>query len=93
MGALAAARNQAPDAIVLDLMMPDASGFEVLQQLADDPATQNIPVVIHTSMADAPARERLGERVVQVVTKNQTSADGASALRDAVSRATQFVGM
>ena len=93
MGALAAARNQAPDAIVLDLMMPDASGFEVLQQLADDPATQNIPVVIHTSMTDAPARERLGERVVQVVTKNQASGDGASALRDAVSRATQFVGL
>ncbi len=93
MGALSAARNQAPDAIVLDLLMPDASGFEVLQQLADDPATQHIPVVIHTSMVDARARERLGERVVQVVTKDQAPADGASALRDAVTRATQLVGM
>jgi CheY-like chemotaxis protein len=93
LGALAAARHQAPDAIVLDLLMPDASGFEVLQQLADEPATHNIPVVIHTSMVDAPARERLGERVVQVVSKNLNAAAGAAALRDAVSRATQLVRM
>jgi signal transduction histidine kinase len=93
LGALAAARNQAPDAIVLDLVMPDASGFEVLQQLADEPATQNIPIVIHTSMIEPPARERLGERVVEVVSKNQTAAAGASGLREAVARATQLVRM
>jgi CheY-like chemotaxis protein len=93
LGALAAARNQAPDAIVLDLMMPDASGFEVLQQLADEPATQNIPVVIHTSMVDPPARERLGDRVIDVISKNQATAANARSLRDAVSRATQLVRM
>jgi signal transduction histidine kinase/ActR/RegA family two-component response regulator len=89
-GACAAARNHAPDAIVLDLRMPDASGFEVLQQLADDPATRNIPVVIHTSMTDAPARERLGERVVDVVSKNVSAGDGAAALRHALERAAVF---
>jgi signal transduction histidine kinase/ActR/RegA family two-component response regulator len=89
-GACAAARNHAPDAIVLDLRMPDASGFEVLQQLADDPATRNIPVIIHTSMTDAPARERLGERVVDVVSKNVSAGDGAAALRHALERAAVF---
>ncbi|MGE5814089.1 MAG: ATP-binding protein [Acidobacteriota bacterium] len=89
-GACAAARNHAPDAIVLDLRMPGASGFEVLQQLADDPATRNIPVVIHTSMTDAPARERLGERVVDVVSKNVSAVDGAAALRHALERAAAF---
>jgi signal transduction histidine kinase len=93
LGALSAARNQAPDAIVLDLMMPDASGFEVLQQLADDPATQNIPIVVHTSMTEPPARERLGDRVIEVVSKNQVTVAGAASLREAVSRATQLVGM
>jgi signal transduction histidine kinase/CheY-like chemotaxis protein len=91
--ACAAARNHAPDAIVLDLRMPDASGFEVLQQLADDAATRNIPVVIHTSMTDAPARERLGERVIDVVSKNLSAIDGAAALRDALERAAAFARM
>jgi len=85
--ACAAARTHAPDAIVLDLMMPDASGFEVLQQLADDPATHDIPVVIHTSMPDAPARERFGARVVEVVSKDQAAAAEAAMLRAAVERA------
>ena len=89
-GASAAARNHSPDVIVLDLRMPDASGFEVLQQLADDPATQNIPIVVHTSLVDAPARERLGERVVEVVSKNQVAAQEAVTLRAAVERAANF---
>jgi signal transduction histidine kinase/CheY-like chemotaxis protein len=89
-GACDAARNHAPDVVVLDLRMPDASGFEVLQQLADEPATRNIPVIVHTSMTDAPARERLGERVVDVVSKNVSVADGAAALRQALERAALF---
>lgn len=93
MGACEAARLHAPDVIVLDLMMPDTTGFEVLQQLADDAATHDIPVVVHTSMVDAPARERLGERVVDVILKNQTAAASAAALRAAVARATSTVRM
>ncbi len=89
-GASAAARNHAPDVIVLDLKMPDASGFEVLQQLADDPATHDIPIVVHTSLVDAPARERLGEHVVEVVSKNQVAAEEAATLRAAVERAANF---
>jgi CheY-like chemotaxis protein len=88
-----AARLHSPDAIVLDLMMPDATGFEVLQQLSEDAATRDIPIVIHTSMVDAPARERLGEHVVDVVLKNQTAAASAAALRAAVARATSAVQM
>jgi CheY-like chemotaxis protein len=38
-----------PDLIILDLAMPDLSGFEVLDQLKSEQATRNIPVVIHTS--------------------------------------------
>jgi CheY-like chemotaxis protein len=91
--AYAAARAHRPDVIVLDLVMPDASGFEVLQQLADDTATQSIPVVIHTSVTEPPARERLGAQVIDVVSKNQPSVTGAAALRGAVARATQFVAM
>jgi len=38
-----------PDLIILDLAMPDLSGFEVLDRLKKDSDTRNIPVVIHTS--------------------------------------------
>ena len=38
-----------PDLIILDLAMPDLSGFDVLDRLKGEPATTNIPVVIHTS--------------------------------------------
>ena len=43
------ARAQRPQAIVLDLVMPDMSGFEVLARLKEDPMTTDIPVVVLTS--------------------------------------------
>ena len=47
-----------PDLIVLDLMMPDLSGFEVLEALGRDPATATIPVLVLTARGDAGAAPR-----------------------------------
>jgi CheY-like chemotaxis protein len=47
--ALRLARDERPDVICLDLVMPDMDGFRVLEQLKADPATRDIPVVIVTS--------------------------------------------
>jgi len=53
-----------PDVIILDLAMPDLSGFEVLERLKSDSATRNIPVVIHTSkVLDEDDRARLNSAV------------------------------
>jgi CheY-like chemotaxis protein len=49
--AMEQARTWAPDAIVLDVMMPGLSGFEVCHQLRDDPSTTNIPVVLLSARA------------------------------------------
>jgi signal transduction histidine kinase/CheY-like chemotaxis protein len=46
---LRAAVNATPDVIILDLMMPNMSGFEVADSLKDDPRTANIPIVVLTS--------------------------------------------
>ena len=43
------ARFERPDLIILDLVMPGRTGFEVLDELNGDAATRDIPVVIHTS--------------------------------------------
>jgi signal transduction histidine kinase len=46
---LRAATERRPVVIVLDLGMPDMDGLEVLDKLKSNPATQAIPVVVHTS--------------------------------------------
>jgi signal transduction histidine kinase/CheY-like chemotaxis protein len=55
---LSAARERAPDVILLDLMMPGMSGFEVADSLKEDPLTANIPILVLTSK-DISADERL----------------------------------
>jgi HAMP domain-containing protein/signal transduction histidine kinase/DNA-binding response OmpR family regulator len=46
--ALALLREQPADCIVLDLRLPDMSGFEVLENLRNDTALSDIPVVVFT---------------------------------------------
>jgi len=46
LGALAAARAQAPDLILLDLHLPDIHGLDVLRRLKAEPACASIPVVV-----------------------------------------------
>jgi CheY-like chemotaxis protein len=47
--ALSALGEGLPDAVILDLLMPDMSGFDILRKLRADPATQSLPVLIYTS--------------------------------------------
>lgn len=54
-GTLEEALKINPDAIILDLQLPDRSGWDVLTQLKSEPRTQNIPVLI-VSVADEPAK-------------------------------------
>jgi DNA-binding response OmpR family regulator len=47
--ALEAAREQSPDLILLDVMIPVYDGFQVLKKLKADPVTQLIPVIMLTA--------------------------------------------
>jgi signal transduction histidine kinase/CheY-like chemotaxis protein len=67
------AKEIKPDLIILDLSMPDLSGFEVLDLLKRDPETLQIPVVIYTSQRlESGERERL-QAAADIVPKETQS--------------------
>jgi PleD family two-component response regulator len=56
--ALVAARAVLPDVILLDIMMADMDGFEVITALKDSEITKNIPVIFITGLTDAASEEK-----------------------------------
>ncbi len=57
--ALNLAQEQQPALILLDVMLPDINGIEVLAQLKQNPQTMAIPVVAVTALAAQGDRDRL----------------------------------
>jgi CheY-like chemotaxis protein len=52
--AISLAQQLQPDLILLDLLMPDVSGFDVVQALHGDPSTANIPILVVTAKQVTP---------------------------------------
>ena len=64
------ATRERPDLIILDLIMPETSGFNVAYQLKQIPATREIPIIILTSMEiDDQTHEQLGAYVSGLMNK------------------------
>ena len=84
--ALAAARCSPLDAIVLDLLMPEISGFEVLEMLRADEQLRDVPVLIWTSKElTAADRERLRRGATSTIAKGDGS-EIARALEQAIAQ-------
>jgi CheY-like chemotaxis protein len=59
-----------PDVIFLDLVLPDTTGFEVLERLKGDAETKDIPVIVNTSkVLDQSERARLHAGAAAILSK------------------------
>ena len=84
--ALAAVRGPSPpDLILLDIMMPGMSGYEVCEQLKQDPATQRIPIIFLTAMTAAEDEKKgLDLGAADYITKPIRPADVRAAIERAM---------
>ncbi|MCL1628505.1 MULTISPECIES: response regulator transcription factor [Roseinatronobacter] len=85
LAALSRLRADPPDALILDLMLPDMDGFEVLRNLRADAPTRDLPVLMLTAKGQSADRDlaaRLG--VTRFMTKPFANAEVVSALQDMV---------
>ncbi|HSD11830.1 MAG TPA: ATP-binding protein [Candidatus Binatia bacterium] len=88
--ALRLARDEPPDVICLDLLMPDLDGFEVLRELKSDPVTREIPVVVVTSKSlSEEERKTLDSLGTSVVAKDSVSRESALAAVESAMRSAE----
>src|SRR6202044_1181142 len=74
--ALAAIEEQSFDCVVLDLRLPDMSGFEILERFRDTPSLSDLPVVVFTGKDLSPEEDaRLHVLARSVVVKGVESPD------------------
>ena len=84
---VAAAREHAPDVILLDVMMPGLDGWRVAEQLLDDPTTRDVPIIFLTARAEFRDRARgLDIGGIDYVTKPFNPVELAPLVRDLLAR-------
>jgi DNA-binding response OmpR family regulator len=84
---LEAARQDVPDVILLDVMMPGLDGWHVAEELLDDDRTRGIPIIFLTARAELRDRARgLDVGGVDYVTKPFNPIELASLVRDLLER-------
>jgi len=82
------AREQRPQAIFLDVMMPGMDGFGLLRELKDDPLTHDIPVIVHTSKRLSDKDMKRLSQAAAIVPKDSPSREAAlAAIRQALTGA------
>ncbi|AXA37460.1 MAG: hypothetical protein KatS3mg130_0080 [Candidatus Sumerlaea sp.] len=89
--ALALAEDERPDLIILDIMMPEMSGFEVLQALRQNEATERIPVIMLTGLSDREKiRDALSSGIDYYIVKPFELNDLVSKVKLAISDSQDF---
>ena len=67
-------RDQIPDILVLDLMMPDVDGFEVLERIRERPETKELPVIIVTAKdLTQEDKDRFAGKISSILAKSDST--------------------
>lgn len=86
--ALAAAISYKPDLVLLDVMMPKVSGFDVLDILRNTPETANLKIIILTALSQEADKQRaLSLGVDDYLVKSQV------VITDVIERIKKLLGM
>jgi DNA-binding response OmpR family regulator len=81
------AREEQPDVILLDVMMPGVDGWQIAEQLLEDPRTSRIPIIFLTARAEFRDRARgLDIGGVDYVTKPFNPLELAPLVEDVLER-------
>ncbi len=81
------ARSESPDVILLDVMLPGLDGWQVAEQLVEDPRTESVPIVFLTARAEVRDRARgLDLGGIDYVTKPFNPLELAPLVRELIER-------
>lgn len=85
--AVSAIHEKQPDIVILDVMLPNRSGYDILADLRADPATADLPVLMLTARGQAKDRE-MAERhgVSRFMTKPFSNTEVLNSVRELVAR-------
>ena len=75
---LRAARENIPDLILLDMMLPKLSGLDVLRALKSDVLAKHIPVIVLSGLGQANEARLLKDGAAAFFTKSEKSSENAS---------------
>jgi two-component system cell cycle response regulator len=75
---LRVARKDAPDLILLDMMLPKVSGLDVLRALKGDALVKHIPVIVLSGLGQANEDKLMGEGAAAFVLKSEKSFENDS---------------
>ncbi|SPJ23870.1 response regulator transcription factor [Palleronia abyssalis] len=81
-GAVEAVRDRMPDVLILDVMLPDRSGYDILADLRADEALRDLPIMVLTARGQSKEREMALEIGADVfMTKPFSNAEMLEAVR------------
>ncbi len=85
--AIRLAEQRSPDVILMDIVMPGMNGYQATRQLAQNPSTASIPIVIvSTKTQEADRVWGLRQGAVSYLTKPVSDDDLIAAVRNALNR-------
>jgi CheY-like chemotaxis protein len=88
--ALASVAEQAPDLILLDIMMPVMDGYQLAARIKGNPATRSIPILMVTALSGSVVRTRaLGAGAEDLLTKPFETAELCLRVRNLLRLKTQ----